>query len=164
MILVSCLIKVAVQLEFGKNAIVSGRPLMHEFNLLQGGKVLHANWAVWATFVLTLFKILQLGGMLGGAAIVLNLLFPAASVVFWIVLLGISLSLLIYKNYYRLVEKASMLMVFGFTLFTIVSLFAVFFIPRLHFHLLMSCPVEFQTPSGSSFCGDWRVWDHRCGK
>ncbi|WP_332912600.1 hypothetical protein [Algoriphagus boritolerans] len=82
MILVSCLIKVAVQLEFGKNAIVSGRPLMHEFNLLQGGKVLHANWAVWATFVLTLFKILQLGGMLGGAAIVLNLLFPAASVVF----------------------------------------------------------------------------------
>lgn len=128
-ILVSCLIKVAVQLEFGKNTIVSGRPVMHEFNLLGGGKVLKANWAVWATFILTLFKILQLGGMLGGTAIVLNLLFPGASVVFWIILLGISLSLLIYKNYYYLVEKASMLMVFGFTLFTIVSLIAVFYTP-----------------------------------
>jgi manganese transport protein len=128
-ILVSCLIKVAVQLEFGKNAIVSGKPLMHEFNLLRGGKVLQANWAVWSTFILTLFKILQLGGMLGGAAIVLNLLFPNASVVFWIILLGVSLSLLIYKNYYSLVEKASMLMVFGFTLFTIVSLIVVFYTP-----------------------------------
>lgn len=128
-ILVSCLIKVAIQLEFGKNAIISGKPLMHEFNRLAGPRIGKTNWAVWSTFVLTVFKILQLGGMLGGAAIVLNLIFPAIPILIWIILLGFSLSLLIFKNYYPLVEKASLLMVFGFTLFTIASLIGLFFTP-----------------------------------
>jgi manganese transport protein len=128
-ILVSCLIKVAIQLEFGKNAISSGKPLMHEFNQLSGPAFGKANWAVWSTFLLTLFKILQLGGMLGGAAIVLSLIFPLLSPTFWVILLGISLSLLIYKNYYHLIEKASTVMVFGFTIFTVASLVGLFFTP-----------------------------------
>ena len=128
-ILVSCLIKVAIQLEFGKNAIVSGKPLMQEFNQLSGPFFGKANWAVWATFVLTSFKTLQIGGMMGGSAIVLNLIFPTLPINIWLLLLGISLSLLIYKNYYRLIEKASTLMVFGFTLFTIASLVALFYTP-----------------------------------
>ena len=128
-ILVSCIIKVAVQLEFGKNAIISGKPLMEEFNRISKAKLLQTNWLVWSTFILTLFKILQLGGMLGGAAIVLNLIFSEVSAVIWIILLGASLNLLIYKNYYYLIEKVSMLMVFGFTIFTIVSLIAVFYTP-----------------------------------
>lgn len=128
-ILVSCLIKVSIQLEFGKNAIVSGQPLMREFNHLPGLRLGKINWTVWFTFILTLLKILQLGGMLGGAAIVLNLIFPSGSVSFWIILLGISLCLLIFKNYYNLIEKTSMLMVFGFTLFTIASLVGLSFTP-----------------------------------
>src|SRR5690606_1248553 len=34
-----------------------------------------------------------------------------------------------YKNYYRLIERASTFMVFGFTLFTIASLVALFYTP-----------------------------------
>lgn len=128
-ILVSCLIKVSIQLEFGKNAIVSGKPLMQEFNQLPGPRLSRINWTVWSAFILTLFKILQLGGMLGGAAIVLNLIFPTVPVASWIILLGISLSLLIFKNYYYLIEKTSMLMVFGFTLFTLASLIGLFYTP-----------------------------------
>jgi manganese transport protein len=128
-ILVSCLIKVAIQLEFGKNAIVSGKSLMQEFNLLPGPSIAKTSWAVWSTFVLTSFKILQIGGMMGGAAIVLNLIFPTLPILLWLLLLGLSLSLLIYNNYYRLIEKASTLMVFGFTLFTIASLIALFYTP-----------------------------------
>lgn len=55
-ILVSCLVKVAIQLEFGKNAIITGKPLMASFSTLSGPK----NWAVWTTFLLTLFKIVSL--------------------------------------------------------------------------------------------------------
>lgn len=128
-ILVSCLIKVAIQLEFGKNAIVSGSPLMREFNRLSGPGFGKANWAVWSTFVLTSFKTLQIGGMMGGSAIVLNLIFPTLPFNLWLVLLGVSLSLLIYKNYYWLIEKVSALMVFGFTLFTIASLVSLFYTP-----------------------------------
>jgi manganese transport protein len=128
-ILASCLIKVAVQLEFGKNAIVSGKPLMQEFNQLKGPAIGRVNWAVWSTFLLSLLKTLQLGGMLGGAAIVLNLIFSKLPVSLWLILLGISLGLLIFKNYYRLIEKTATLMVFGFTVFTIASLIGLFFTP-----------------------------------
>lgn len=128
-ILASCLIKVAVQLEFGKNAILSGKPLMQEFNQLSGPVFGKVNWAVWSTFLLSLLKILQLGGMLGSAAIVLNLIFPKIQISLWLIILGISLGLLIFKNYYHLIEKASALMVFGFTLFTLASLFGLFYTP-----------------------------------
>lgn len=128
-ILASCLIKVAVQLEFGKNAIISGNPLMQEFNQLSGPKLGRVNWMVYSTFLLTILKILQLGGMLGGAAIVLNLIFPVIPVSSWLILLGFSLGLLIFKNYYRLIEKAATLMVFGFTIFTLASLIGLFYTP-----------------------------------
>ena len=124
-ILVSCLIKVAIQLEFGKNTILTGKPVMTSFSSLPGPK----NWAVWSTFILTGFKIIQLGGMIGGASIALNLLLPSLSPFLLAFLLGVIASLLIYKNYYKLVERTSMFMVFGFTLFTLASLIAVSFSP-----------------------------------
>lgn len=128
-ILLSCLVKVAVQLEFGKNAILSGRPLMEEFNRFGGPGLGKANWAVWAVFILTMFKILQLGGMLGGASIILGLIFPQVPISVWVVLSGLSLSLFVYKNHYFLIEKTATILVFGFTLFTLVSLVALFFTP-----------------------------------
>src|SRR5690606_8307169 len=109
-ILVSCLVKVAIQVEFGKNAIVTGKPLMDSFTKLPGPK----NWAVWTTFLLTLFKILQLGGMIGGAAIALSMLLPQLSPILLAFVLGAITSLLIYRNYYSIVEKTSMFMVVGF--------------------------------------------------
>lgn len=124
-ILVSCLIKVAIQLEFGKNAIITGQPLMASFSLLPGPK----KWAVWSTFLLTLFKIIQLGGMIGGAAIALSMIAPQFSPVPSAFILGAVTSLLIYRNYYSIVERTSMFMVFGFTVFTLASVVAVSFSP-----------------------------------
>ncbi|PZX46032.1 Nramp family divalent metal transporter [Algoriphagus chordae] len=124
-ILVSCLIKVAIQLEFGKNAIITGKPLMTSFSALPGPK----NWAVWTTFLLTLFKILQVGGMIGGAAIALSMLLPQLSPIILAFILGIGTSLLIYKNYYSIVERTSMFMVVGFTVFTLASVIAVNYSP-----------------------------------
>ncbi|MDF2157921.1 Nramp family divalent metal transporter [Algoriphagus sp. CAU 1675] len=128
-ILVSCFIKVAIQLEYGKNSILSGNSLMAEFNQFGGPKLKKANWSVWTTFFLTGLKILQLGGMLGGAAIALSLIFPSISVSFGALLIGISLILFFLKNYYPLIEKSATLMVFGFTLFTLISLIAIFYTP-----------------------------------
>ena len=120
-ILVSCLVKVAIQLEFGKHAILTGLSPMQGFNKLGGLRLAKSNWAVGTAFLLTLIKILQVGGMLGGAAIALSLLLPVAPVWLWTMLLGLLTSLLIYKNYYNLVEKASLVMVVGFTLFTLIA-------------------------------------------
>jgi len=128
-ILVSCFVKVAIQLEFGKNAIITGKTLMFSFAKLPGPTFKKGNWAIWATFILTLLKILQVGGMLGGAAIAISMLFPQISILIWALILGILLSFLIYKNYYSIIEKTSILMVAGFTLLTLASVLAISFTP-----------------------------------
>lgn len=128
-ILVSCFVKVAIQLEFGKNAILTGKSLMFSFVKLPGPTFKKGNWAIWATFILTLLKILQVGGMLGGAAIAISMLFPQIPILIWALILGILLSFLIYKNYYSIIEKTSILMVAGFTLLTLASVLAIYFTP-----------------------------------
>jgi manganese transport protein len=128
-ILVSCFVKVAIQLEFGKNAIITGKTLMFSFAKLPGPTFKKGNWAIWATFILTLLKILQVGGMLGGAAIAISMLFPQIPILIWALILGILLSFLIYKNYYSIIEKTSILMVAGFTLLTLASVLAISFTP-----------------------------------
>ena len=128
-ILVSCFVKVAIQLEFGKNAIITGKTLMFSFAKLPGPTFKKGNWAIWATFILTLLKILQVGGMLGGSAIAISMLFPQIPILIWALILGILLSFLIYKNYYSIIEKTSILMVVGFTLLTLASVLAISFTP-----------------------------------
>ena len=128
-ILVSCFVKVAIQLEFGKNAIITGKTLMFSFAKLPGPTFKKGNWAIWATFILTLLKILQVGGMLGGAAIAISMLFPQIPILIWALILGILLSFLIYKNYYSIIEKTSIFMVAGFTLLTLASVLAISFTP-----------------------------------
>lgn len=145
-ILVSCLIKVAVQLEFGKNAIISGRPLMQDFNSFRGWRIRNTNWMVWGTFVLTSFKILQLGGMLGGAAIALSLLVPQLPAALSAVILGATLPYFFIKNYYSRIEKVSTWMVCGFTLFTLASFAAIFFTSYSFGLTELSTGLTFQLP------------------
>jgi len=128
-ILVSCFVKVAIQLEFGKNAIITGKTLMFSFAKLPGPTFKKGNWAIWATFMLTLLKILQVGGMLGGSAIAIGMIFPQIPILIWAPILGIFLSFLIYKNYYSIIEKTAILMVAGFTLLTLASVLAISFTP-----------------------------------
>jgi hypothetical protein len=79
--------------------------------------------------MLTLLKILQVGGMLGGSAIAIGMIFPQIPILIWAPILGIFLSFLIYKNYYSIIEKTSILMVAGFTLLTLASVLAISFTP-----------------------------------
>ena len=146
-ILVSCFIKVAIQLEFGKNAIISGKPLMAEFNDLNGLKLGKGHWAVWSIFLLTLFKIVQLGGMLGGAAITIHLIFPSFSLPWIVSFLGLSLILFFMKNYYPVIEKTSTFLVFGFTLLTLVSLISLFSTPYSFTWNQVASGLDFKLPS-----------------
>lgn len=122
-ILVSCLIKVAIQLEFGKMAIVRGETPMKSFTAFSG----KSRWAVWTVFLLTLLKVVQVGGMLGGSAMVLHQLVPAVPLFTWVAVLGVVVAILIFRNYYKMIERASLIMVALFTVFTLISLIAVSF-------------------------------------
>lgn len=123
-IIVSCLVKVAVQLEFGKHTIVTGQTAMQIFNKLPGPKFGQGRWSVWFIFLLLLLKFVQLGGMIGSTAIVLHMLYSTLPVAVWVFICALFVSIFIYKGYYYIIEKLSLFMVGTFTILTIIAVFA----------------------------------------
>lgn len=122
-ILVSCLMKVALQLEFGKNAIHSGQSSMAALNALPGPRLGRAHWTLWLWLALQALKFLQMGGIVGGVALVLSMAFPAVPTWIWAVLSALSAALLIYRGQYGWVEKGALLMIGLFTGTILLSLF-----------------------------------------
>ncbi|WP_266368922.1 Nramp family divalent metal transporter [Tellurirhabdus rosea] len=122
-ILVSCFVKVALQVEFGKNAIYTGRTTMQTLNRLPGRRLGRAHWSIWLWLSLQGFKLLQVGGIVGGVALVLHIAFPAVSAGLWAVASALVTSLLIYRGHYGWVEKGSLVMIIAFTGLILVSLF-----------------------------------------
>ena len=121
-IIVSCLVKVALQLEFGKNAIYTGTFTMYNFNRLPGRKWGRAHWSIWLWLSLQGLKLLQVGGIIGGVAIVLNMAFPAISVNMWALLSALITALLVYRGYYAPIEKGSLVMIVLFSSVVLLSL------------------------------------------
>jgi manganese transport protein len=128
-IIISCLVKVAVQLEFGRHAILTGETAMQLFNRLPGKRFGRGKWSLWCLFLLILLKLVQLGGMIGSTGIVLNMLFPGIGVNVWILLSAFSVSILIYRGLYTIVEKLSLAMIAMFTIMTITSVVSLRFTP-----------------------------------
>ncbi len=123
-ILVSCLVKVFVQLEFGKHAIHSGETTFQSFNQLPGPKFGKGSWTTWLWLLMMLVKPLQVGGIIGGVGLVLNLLIPSVSVGTWVVACVPVVSLMVFRGRYQSIEKLSLLMIGLFALFTLASLLA----------------------------------------
>lgn len=117
-IILSCLIKPAVQSEIGRYIIATGQTGAEGFNQLPGPKIRNVSWAVWAWAIMTLITMFQIGAMFGGVAQVLNQIMPAVAVNVWvIVLLGITLALLLGGGYER-IEKIATIKVALFTMLT----------------------------------------------
>jgi Mn2+/Fe2+ NRAMP family transporter len=145
-ILVSCLVKVAIQLEFGKRAIYTGGSTMEAFNSLPGWRLGKAHWTIWTWLVLMTLKIMQNGGIIGGIAIILQIVFPDIPIPVWCYLVAITVSLLIYRGKYKPVEKYSLIFIGLFAVLTIASLIAVQFTPlQITLKELLS-GLEFQLP------------------
>jgi len=128
-IIVSCLVKVAVQLEMGRHTILTGETAMQVFDKLSGPRFGKGKWTVWFILVLFLLKLVQLGGMTGSTAIVLNMLFPLFPITLWVFIVAFAAAILIYKGLYRAIERASLIMTLLFTVLTLTSVAALAFTP-----------------------------------
>ena len=64
LIIIGCVIKVFVQVEFGRYSISSGRTSMDGMNDVPGPK-LRVRWLVWYWLIMQAFSIAQLGGIVG---------------------------------------------------------------------------------------------------
>lgn len=143
-IVISCLAKVAVQLEFGKHAVLTGERCMQAFSKVSGPR----RWAVWTLFFLITLKIVQLGGMLGGTVVILNMLFPGIPITAWAIITALTVGALIYNGRYGIIEKFSLLMIAAFTLLTLASLFSLQFTPYAFSWLSVFELQQFNLPSG----------------
>ena len=134
-ILVSCFVKVAVQLEMGKHTILSGETAMQAFNRLPGPKIGQARWSVWLVLLVMIVKLLQLGGIVGGVALILNMVFPSISVAMLAFVVAVSVALITFKGYYKFIERFSLVLIGFFTLFTFS---AIYFLKFTDYNLMWS--------------------------
>ena len=126
-ILISCLVKIVLQLEFGRQSITRGITAMNLMNELPGPRFgkRRVSWAAWSWLVLWIFKPLQLGGIIGGVAIILNIAVPALSIAVWTILIAFVVITVMLFGFYEVVEKISLVFMGLFTLFTLLALFMV---------------------------------------
>jgi len=126
-ILVSCLVKIVLHLEFGRQSIIRGVTAMNLMNELPGprfGKQ-KVSWGAWSWLILWLFKPLQLGGIIGGVAIILNIAIPGISIVAWTILVALIVISVMLFGFYNVIEKISLVFMGLFTLFTLAALIMV---------------------------------------
>ncbi len=119
-VLLSCIVKPVVQAELGRYTIATGETGLEGLNRVPGPR-LGVGWFLWAWAATVLLSLLQVGGMYGGVAQVMNLLLPGVPVTAWLlVLLALSLALLLGGGYER-VERLALVKVALFTLLTVLA-------------------------------------------
>ncbi len=119
-IILSCLVKVSLQLEFGKHSINTGETTMVALNKLPGLKMKGVHWTIWAWMTIFLTKPFQMGGIIGGVALALNITVPSISIVIWAWITGISVALLVFRGHYGFIQNFSIILTFLFTIFNII--------------------------------------------
>jgi len=68
LILIGCGIKVAAQVEIGRNTITWGRTPLESFDRVPGPRLAGRGWIYWGWVVMTLLILVQQGGLLAGVA------------------------------------------------------------------------------------------------
>lgn len=126
LVIISTFVKVAIQIELAKWTITTGEPGMSGFNRVPP-RLGRTGWISWAWLLMALAKILQQGGIVGGTAVSLSLLFPfggdplnATTLAIWTaIIIVVSIAMLI-TNRYGLIESVSTGLVVLLSLLTIV--------------------------------------------
>ena len=121
-ILLSCTVKVAIQLEFGRYTIQHGETCMAAMNRLPGGRWGQAHWSIWIIMLLQPIKILQMGGIVGGLSMVMHIWFPGVSVPVWCWLSALLVAALVAVRKYWFVERVCLVLLGLFTVLTFASL------------------------------------------
>ena len=120
LVLLSCAVKPVVQAELGRYTIASGETGLEGLNRVPGPR-LGVSWLVWAWALMVFTSLVQVGGMFGGVAQVMNLLLPAVPVPVWVfVLVALTLALLLGGGYAR-IERLALVKVGFFTLLTVLA-------------------------------------------
>ncbi len=120
LMLISCVIKVVVQNEFGRYTIGTGETSLEALNRIPGPRA-RVSWLVWFWFVAMITTMFGVGAMMGAIGEVLNITFPVLSIQAWVCVVAVLTLVLLLTGRYALVERVSMGLVAAFTITTVGS-------------------------------------------
>lgn len=121
LIILSCVVKPAVQSELGRYVVATGHTGAEGFNVLPGPKVHGVNWALLAWCAMLMVTFFVTGAMYGGVAQVLHLLTPSIPRPAWIVAEAILTLTILLGGHYVRIERLATLKVCLFTIITVLA-------------------------------------------
>jgi manganese transport protein len=127
-IIVGCVVKVFVQIELGRFSILTGLTTLQALDTIPGPRF-RVSWLVWLWLVMYAGTIFQLAGIVGGISQVFSLGGVRISQSVLTLMVAASCSVLLVLGRYRMVERASAIMVFLFTLCTLLAVLALQWTP-----------------------------------
>ncbi len=119
-IILGCLLKVFVQIELGRHAVLRGQTTLVGLNTLPGPRLV-VSWILWLWLAMYVSLVFQVAGMVGGVARVFALGGVTLPVNGLAIAIGGTTAILLVIGRYRLVERFSTLLVALFTLATLVA-------------------------------------------
>jgi Mn2+/Fe2+ NRAMP family transporter len=129
LVLFSCAVKVAVQIELARWTIATGTPALTGYDMVPP-RIGRIGWVNALFFLLVVSKVLQIGGIVGGTAISFSVLMPLGSdplldpsrTIWHVIVIVVTIGAL-YSSKYRLIERGAFAMVVTFSLVTILIAF-----------------------------------------
>lgn len=103
-IIFGCIIKVGVQLEFGRHSILNGIPSFQAWNRGRGLRVFGLHWSVYAGVAYLASILIGQAGVVGGTAQVVAYAIPGVPAAVWAFAIAAVVSLLVFHGRYGPVE------------------------------------------------------------
>lgn len=135
LVLFSCAVKVAVQIEFARWTIATGTPALSGYNRVPP-RLGRIGWINVLFAVMVVSKVLQIGGIVGGTAIAMSILLPLGpdplldpSRAIWHVIIVVATIVVLRASGYQLIERGAIAMVVTFSVMTVMIAFGLPFTP-----------------------------------
>jgi manganese transport protein len=122
-IILGCLVKVFVQIELGRYAVIHGKTTLEALNTLPGPRLV-VSWVLWIWFAVYFAMVFQVAGIVGAVAKIFSLAGLQIAVPALAIMIGGSCAALLCVGRYKLVESVSTIMVALFVLATVVAVVA----------------------------------------
>lgn len=155
LVIISALCKVWIQIEFAQYTILTGKTALDGYSEI-GPRIGRLGIMNILWVINELPKLIQRGGIIGGAAAAFSLAVPilgkplsAESMTFWVVVLAIGLMLVLYMNRYRMIERIATVSVLILVLISLVLALGLPFTPFGYDVSDIAGGLSFHIPAGT---------------